>query len=93
MMSDLTVEILKDIRDGVRQTNQKLEETKQELSERLDRLEQRQTETEIRLATELSGVVGAVDKVRDALLVDRKLRDAVANHEARIRKLEKRRVS
>jgi uncharacterized coiled-coil protein SlyX len=92
-MSDLTVEILKDIRDGVRQTNQKLEETKQELSERLDRLEQRQTETEIRLATELSGVVGAVDKVRDALLVDRKLRDAVANHEARIRKLEKRRVS
>jgi predicted phage gp36 major capsid-like protein len=106
-MSDLTVEILKDIRDGVRQTNQKLEETKRELrdeiratnerldttNERLDRLERTQIDTELRVSTEITAVVGAINQLRDGLFEDRKLPSAVRDHEARIRKLEKRRVS
>ena len=95
--SDITVEILKDIRDEIRQTNVRLEGvsnalelTRTELGERMDQLQRRQTETEVRLATELVAVVGAVHTVRDAVLEDRRVRQTVDDHEARIRVLERR---
>ncbi len=98
---DITIEILKEIRDGIRQTNVRLDETRSELSERIDltrtelsgrmdQLQRRQTETEVRLATELVAVVGAVHSLKDALLDDRRVRHAVDDHEARIRALERR---
>jgi len=94
---DITIEILKDIRDEIRQTNVRLEGvsnalelTRTELGERMDQLQRRQTETEVRLATELVAVVGAVHTVRDAVLEDRRVRQTVDDHEARIRVLERR---
>jgi hypothetical protein len=57
---------------------------------RLDRLEQRQTATEIRIATELVGVAGALREVRDELRQDRTLRARVDDHERRIAATERR---
>lgn len=105
---DLTVEILTQIRDGIRSTNERLDATRTDLSsridavrtelsgqldstnERLERLERRQTETEIRLATELTAVAGAVRELTDSLREERKLGKVLADHEARIASLERR---
>ncbi len=77
--TDVTIEVLKGIRDEVRGTNA-----------RLDRVERRQADTEVRLATELVAVVDAVHEVRDLLREDRQLRDRVANHERRLTAVETR---
>src|SRR5512139_1202970 len=111
-MADLTIEVLKEIRNEVRATNQRLDQTIGQLGrtnerldqtverldqtverldqtvERLDRLERRQVETEVRLATELTSVVGAIRDLKDAVLADRDLRRDIADHESRIRRLE-----
>ena len=94
--ADLTVEILKQIRDtlsGTNErldaTNQRLDETKRELSERIGRVETRLVETELRIATELTSVVGAVHAMRDAFLEDRDLRRTVDDHERRLHTLER----
>ncbi|MFO0611831.1 MAG: hypothetical protein U0414_04525 [Polyangiaceae bacterium] len=97
-MSDITTRLLTEIRDGLGDVNQRLDQTNQRLDgaiERLDRLERRQVETEIRLATELTSVVGAIRDLKDAVLADRHLRADVEDHERRIRALErgKRRTS
>lgn len=89
--TDITIEILEDIREGVRATNSRLDEANARLdgaNVRLDRLEQRQTETEIRIATELVGVAGALREVRDELRQDRVLRARVDDHERRIAAIE-----
>jgi len=77
--TDLTIEVLKSIRDELRGTNV-----------RLDRVERRQADTEVRLATELVAVVGAVNEVRDLLREDRHLRDRVDDHERRLAAVEAR---
>jgi len=53
------VQILREIRDEVRATNGRLDQTNEcldETNERLGRLERRVTETEIRLASELTAL-------------------------------------
>jgi hypothetical protein len=50
----------------------------------------RQTETEIRLASGLVAVGGAVREVRDLLREDRALRARVEDHERRIADMERR---
>jgi hypothetical protein len=77
--TDLTIEILKDIREAARDTNT-----------RLGRLERRQTETEARLSTEVVAVVGAVHEVRDLLAEDRALRSQLSDHERRLTAIENR---
>src|SRR5260370_2665115 len=79
--SDLTIEILKGIRDEVCNTNARLDETNTQLGAlrsdtnmRLDRLERRQTEGDVRVQTEVAAVVGAVDRLRDVFLEERALR-------------------
>ena len=98
--TDVTVEILKSIRDEVQGlradvhglsaevhgTNDRLDGT----NDRLGRLERRQTETEVRLSTELVAVVGAVREVRDLLREDLGLRARVEDHERRITAVETR---
>jgi hypothetical protein len=95
--SDITVEILKDIRDEIRgvrtelggrieQTHARLDET----NERLERVEQRQVASEMHLATELVAVKDAVDRVADLFAKDRGVRAQVTDHEKRITSLEKR---
>ena len=106
--TDLTVEILKGIRDEVRSANDRLDGLRADTNQRLDRLsdevhtlrtdsnerfgrlERRQTETEVRLSTELVAVVGAVREVRDALREDHTLRVRVDDHERRIAAVEAR---
>jgi hypothetical protein len=73
----LTLGVLREIRDETRKTN-----------ERLDRLERRQTETEVRLATELLAVSSAVREVRDLLRTNLDVHVKVEDHEARIAALE-----
>jgi len=112
--TDVTVEILKSIRDEVQGlradvhglsaevhgtndrldgTNDRLDGTNDRLdgtNDRLGRLERRQTETEVRLSTELVAVVGAVREVRDLLREDLGLRARVEDHERRITAVETR---
>ncbi len=94
--ADLTVRILEQIRDEMRQTrvdltteiaqtNERLAQT----NERLARLEARQREDALRLSTEIVAVAKGIHQVRDALR-DRKAERAVlGDHEKRIRALER----
>jgi hypothetical protein len=75
--TDLTIHVLREIREEIRETNQ-----------RLGRLELRQTDTELRLATEIIAVAGAVREVRDELRGQRALGARVDDHELRISALE-----
>ena len=84
--TDLTIEILKDIRDESRKTNERVDALQSEMKQ--FRGEARQTE--VRLATELVAVAGAVREVRDLLREDRVLRDRVDDHERRIVAMEHR---
>ncbi len=86
-VANLTVSILREIRDEVRKTNQRLDQPNERLdqtNERLERLEKRQTETEVRLATELVAVASAVGELTELLRQDRALRQRVDDHERRI---------
>lgn len=96
--SDLTIEILKGIREETRKTNAQLGELRTEMRSELGELRgelgelrDRQTATEIRLATELVAVAGAVREVRDLLREDRALRGRVEDHEVRLQAIEARR--
>ena len=82
-MEDIT-KVLIEIRDEARKTNERLEGT----NSRLDRLERRQVEAEVRISTELVAVAGAVREMRDAFLEDRRLAAQVGDHERRISVLE-----
>jgi len=91
--TDLTIEILKGIRDEQRLMREEQRLTRaeaHETNERLGRLERRQVETEVRLSTEIVGLVGAVHEVRDALREDRDLRARVDDHERRLAVVESR---
>jgi hypothetical protein len=94
--TDVTIEILKGIRDEVRGTNVRLDAINADLSgridatnERLDRVERRQVESEVRITTELVALGGTLREMRDAFLEDRALRAQVADHERRIQSIEK----
>jgi methyl-accepting chemotaxis protein len=97
-MSDIPTQILQDIREEARITNQRLDQQSARLDqqsarldllvERVDRIGRRQVEMETRLATEVVAVAGAVHELRDILLADRDLRGTVADHERRIGALE-----
>jgi ABC-type transporter Mla subunit MlaD len=89
-----------DLVAAIQQTNQRIDQTNGRLDQangRLDQLEQaveslgrRQTETEVRLASELVAVARAVTEVRDLLRDRLDLRDRVENHELRLVRLEDR---
>lgn len=97
---DLTIEILQGIRDEARETNKGLDDLRHEVrglrrdtnarfgetNGQLLALERRQTETEVRLATDLVAVVGAINEVK-ALLIDN-LSTTLKDHERRIAALE-----
>ena len=74
------------------QTNARLDQTNSRLDEtntRLERLERRQTEGEIRVATELTAVANAVGTLRDLLAQKLEVRDHVVDHEKRLVAVEK----
>ena len=91
--TDLTIEILKDIREEGRKANDGLERLREEgrkTNERLERLERRQVESEVRVASEIVGVAGAVRELRDLLRDDLALRARVDDHERRLSAVERR---
>ncbi|HEY3235486.1 MAG TPA: hypothetical protein VGJ84_12285 [Polyangiaceae bacterium] len=87
-----TLRVLQEIRDELRQHGELLREHGELLREhggRLEAIERRQTETEVRIATELTAVAGAVQEVRDLLRERLDDRTRVDDHEARLRVLER----
>ncbi len=98
--SDLAIHILREIRDAVVETNSRVDATNERLdatnerldatNERLDALSRRITESEMRTATALTELAGAVHSVRDLLRDDLALRDRVSRCEADIRVLKDR---
>ena len=95
--TDRTIEILEDIREEAHKTNERIQQTNDrldglqaEVRSGLGELRDRLTATEVRLATELVGVAGAVREVRDLLHEDRALRDRVDDHERRLSAVERR---
>ena len=93
---DEVKEVRRELSDEIKGVRQELKQTREDLGARIDetnvrvdRLERRQTESEIRLATELVAVTAAVREVRDELREDRVLRRQFDDHERRIGALEK----
>ena len=74
-----------DLRDEIRATNTRLDG----VASRLDVVARRQTESEVRVATELVGVRDAVDRVVDLLRTDRSLRGDVDDLKERVANLER----
>jgi hypothetical protein len=101
--TDLTIEILKDIRDETRKTNERVEALERTVANEfvnvrgeiasvrgeVKGLRAEAQETEVRLATELVAVAGAVREVRDLLREDRLWRLRVDDHERRIAAMER----
>ena len=98
------MEVLKEIRDGVKGTNVRLETVEsrlqfvekrltngfKELSEKIETVAARQTEAEIRVATELVSVGSLLGEARAAIIQKLDNHKTVLDHEKRISSLEKR---
>lgn len=94
-MAELTTQILLDIRDAIRGTNERVDQTNARLDhavERLDRLERRQVDAEIRISTELVALAGAVRDFHDDFVAERPSHAVLADHEQRLRALEAQRT-
>ncbi len=90
---DITIEILKDIRDEIRGTNKRIGVTNERIDRvdvRIDRLEQSVTEGEIRTATAITDMHGTLKDVRDLLRDQLDLRDRVERCERDIAELKHR---
>ena len=80
--TDLTIEILRgiredtrEIRDGLRKTNENLDGLRSDVDAMRNEFIRRNTEMELRVATEVLSLAGAVREVRDVLRQDLRLRD------------------
>jgi hypothetical protein len=99
-MSDLTTQVLIEIRDEVRELRGEVGGLRGEvgglrgevggLRGEVNELRQRQVESEIRIATGITDVIGVIGQVRDAILEDRRFAARVDDHERRITALEQR---
>jgi hypothetical protein len=93
-VADVTLKIREQIRDEIRGTNQRVDQLAVSLdatNDEVDLLARRQTETEVRLATEIVALAGVVREVEDVLAKRLDDRDRVDDHEQRIQALERRR--
>jgi predicted nuclease with TOPRIM domain len=82
--TNLTVEILRDIRDEIRSTNQRLDTTREDLGRRIDETNRRLVESETRLATAILGMKGTLEEVRDYLKDQSDLRRRVERLERQV---------
>ena len=89
-MADITTQVLIEIRDEIRLTREEVRDEVRKTNNRLERLERRQVEAEVRIATEIVAVGGAIREMKDAFLEDRRLTEQVSDHERRIQTLESR---
>jgi hypothetical protein len=92
--TDITIEILKSIRDelheGLAGVRHDLLEGLAGVTGRMDRVERRQTEAELRIASELVAISGVVREMRDAYREERALSHRVDDHERRLSEMERR---
>jgi len=93
---DLTIHVLREIRDEIRGTNRRVDNLEAHLTERIDqtnvridRLTERVVESEIRTATAITGLAGTLDGVRDLLKDRLDLRDRVERCERDIDELKR----
>src|SRR5687768_15320375 len=91
MTDDLTTQILREIRDGVRETNARLDQTNARMEEGFDTLSRRLVESEMRTATALVELAGSVREVTSLLRSQHDLRPRVEKCEAEIDALKKHR--
>jgi chromosome segregation ATPase len=101
MDGDLAVEILKQIRDELRQTrtelsaridqtNARLDQTREELSGRIDEVARRVVESEMRTATAITALAGTLNDVKQLLREGFDLRGRVEKCEQDIADLRRR---
>ena len=88
--TDITIEILKSIREELHDGLSGVREDLAGVTDRMDRLERRQTGPDLRIATELVAIAGAVRETRDADREERALSHRVDDHERRLSDVEKR---
>jgi len=65
--TDITVQILQDIRNGIQQTNERLSQTNERMDERFELLGRRLTESELRTATALTEVASTLGGIKRLL--------------------------
>jgi hypothetical protein len=87
--SDLTVKILSEIRDEIRGTRADLNARIEETNQKVDLLARRQTETEVRLATEIVALAGAVERTNKLLRERLDDRDRIDDIDRRVTALER----
>ena len=102
--TDITIEILKDIRTGVQQTNERIDhlsgridhlsgridQTNEDLSGRLDTLTRRVVESEIRTSTAITALAGSIQEMTLVLRASHDLRPRVERCELDIAELRRR---
>jgi hypothetical protein len=96
--SDLTIAILKGIREDIQGVRDEVQGVRDEVqgvrdelritNTRIDRLDRRQVDAEVRVATELLALTNTMRDVRDLLREDRGVHDRVDDHERRIGVIE-----
>lgn len=96
-MKDLTVPILRSIRDELRllgarvdKTNDRLETVNTTLGERIDETNRRLAQSEIRLSTQMAQLAGNISDLTDHLKKQHTLRPRVEKCEREIDKIKKR---
>ena len=87
---NLTLRVLREIRDAVVETNARLDQTNARLDQTREELSQRIVESELRTATAITELASAVGGVRDLLREQLDLRPRVERCEADIRELKSR---
>lgn len=91
--TDLTLAVLREIRDEGKRTNERLERTNERLeqtNERLEQLTRRVVDSELRTATALTALAGSVNELSAMLKQDRDLRHRVERCEHDIAELKTR---
>ncbi len=88
--TDITIEILKDIREEIRQTNTSLVGTNERIDSLRDELSRRIVESEIRTSTAITALAGTVSDMTDVLRASHDLRPRVERCEQDIVDLKRR---
>ncbi len=88
--TDLTIEILRDIRAGIEKTNERVDALREDANARLDLLSRRIVESEVRTSTAIVDLAGTVREMTTVLRAQSDLRPRVERCERDIEELRQR---
>ena len=88
--TDLTIEILKDIRAGIEKTNERVDLLREDTNAGLDLLSRRIVESEVRTSTAIVDLAGTVRDMTTVLRAQSNLRPRVERCERDIEELRQR---